>query len=242
MTMPRRRRLFDSNMSLRYTNRVLTLGPIAYWAMGETGGTAALDATVNARNGIYTGVTLGLSGIGDGRSAATFDGATSYNNIYSAGLAGAFNGQLGSVIIWGKVSAAGVWTDGTARRLIYLAADTNNRVSLVKAAANNEIDWLYVAGATSKSAGITSFSPSGAFCAGLTWDKAGDAVKFYVNGVQSGATQTGLGTFAGSLAAATTLIGAISTAPANVWSGILAHGAIFNRALTAAEMLQASII
>ena len=43
------------------------------------------------------------------------------------------------------------------RRIILFQVDTNNRVGLNKAVANNEIDYLYVAGATSKTGGITSF-------------------------------------------------------------------------------------
>jgi len=220
-----------------YAGKVLSYAPIAYWIMGEASGTTALDATGNSRTGAYTAVTLGQTGIGDSRTSASFDGSTSYVNIYTASLAGAFNGQEGSMSIWGKVSGSGVWTDAAARRLIYLAVDANNRISFVKPTANNEIDWLYNAGGTSKAGGVVSFSPTAFFHLGLTWSKAADQVKFYVNGVQSGATVTGLGTFAGSLATTTTLIGAISQAPANVWSGTLAHAAVWTTPLSAAQML-----
>lgn len=220
-----------------YTNKVLALSPIAYWPMAEASGSVAIDASGNGRNGAYSGVTLGATGIGDGRTAATFDGATSYTNVYSASLAGAFSGAQGSIVIWGRVSGAGIWTDGISRRMLLLQADANNRIGINKAVANNEIDWLYVAGSVSKSAGVTSFSPAGNFCIGLTWDKAGDAVKFYVSGAQSGATQTGLGVFAGALSSTQTIIGALNTTPAQVWGGMLAHAAIWTRALSAAEML-----
>jgi hypothetical protein len=230
------------NAQLRYTNKIRSLGPIAYWPMAESSGSVALDGSGNGRNGAYTGVTLGAAGIGDGRTAASFDGATSYNNVYSASLAAAFNGQEGTIMLWAKVSAAGVWTDTIARRLIYLAVDANNRVSLVKSNTNNEVDYLYVAGGVTKTGGVTSFSPTTYFHVAMTWSKAADQVKFYVGGAQSGATATGLGVFAGSLAAVTTLVGAISQAPANVWGGALAHGAIFARALSAPEILSAATL
>jgi hypothetical protein len=126
--------------------------------------------------------------------------------------------------------------------MIYLAVDANNRVSLVKSNSNNEVDYLYVAGGTSKTGGVTSFSPTTYFHVAMTWSKSADAVKFYVGGVQSGATATGLGVFAGSLATTTTLIGAISQAPANVWNGLMADGAVFNRALSASEVLSAATL
>jgi len=237
---PQAVRVVSGYLGSAYGAKIAALGPIQYLPMDEPSGSVAFDRSGNGRNGAYTGVALGQPGIGDGRTAPSFDGATSFNNVYSASLAAAFSGAQGSLVIWGKVSASGVWADGIARRMIYLAVDTNNRVSLVKSNTNNEVDYLYVAGGTTKSGGVTSFSPLTPFCIGLTWDKAGDAVKFYVNGPQSGATVTGLGVFAGSLASTTTLIGAISTAPANVWNGLLAHAAVFNRTLSAAEMLSAA--
>jgi hypothetical protein len=65
--------------------------------MTEPAGAISIDQSNNGRNGAYTGVTLGATGIGDGRTSATFDGATSYNNIYSAALNTAWNGAEWSV-------------------------------------------------------------------------------------------------------------------------------------------------
>lgn len=211
---------------------------LAYWPMAEASGVVALDESGNSRPGAYTAVTLGSAGIGDGRTAASFDGSTSYNNVYTASLAGAFSGAEGSFSIWGKVASAGVWTDGINRRMILFQVDANNRVGINKAVANNEIDILYVAGGTSKSAGVTSFSPTGFFQIGLTWSASGDAVKLYVNGVQSGSTLTGLGIFAGALSLTQTIIGSLNTgAAAQVWSGLMADAAVWNTPLTSAQML-----
>ena len=75
-----------------YTGKIQALGPIAYWPLSEASGTTIVDASGNARNGAYTAVTLGQAGIGDGRTSASFDGSTSFGDLYSASLAGAFNG------------------------------------------------------------------------------------------------------------------------------------------------------
>jgi hypothetical protein len=195
-----------------------------------------LDASGNARNGAYTAVTLGAAGVGDGRTSASFDGSTSVANIFGASLATAFNGAEGTAAIWLRVSSAGVWTDATVRRCVIGQVDANNRIDILRSAANNTIQFFYRAGAVSSSVNAGSQSSTGWIHAALTWNKAADQVKAYLNGAQAGATQTGLGVWAGTFAATTTCIGASSTAPATVWSGTLAHTALWDRALTLAEI------
>ena len=51
--------------------------------------------------------TLAQPGIGDGRGAASFDGVTSYNNIYSAALISAFNGAQGAISDLGQGAERG---------------------------------------------------------------------------------------------------------------------------------------
>ncbi len=226
-----------------YEAKIQALNPIQYLPMDESSGAVAFDRSGNGRNGAYVGVTLGQPGIGDGRTAPSFDGSTSYCNIYSASLAAAFSGAAGSQIIWAKVSAAGVWTDGLTRRAMYTLVDASNRAGLFKPTANNEIDCLYVAGGASLGAAKTTFSPTGWFHLGLTWSKANDQMIMYVNGVAITPVSTGLGTWAGNLSTTQTLIGSLNTgAAAQVWSGLLAHGALFNRTLSAAEMLAAATV
>ena len=223
-----------------YTGKVQALGPIAYWPLAEASGSTIVDASGNGRNGAYTAVTLGAAGIGDGRTSASFDGSASFGDIYSASLAGAFNGAEGTAMGWCRVSGAGVWTDATIRRVIYLQADANNRVLIQRSSTNNVLDFIYIAGATNKTTSNAAGPTTGWLHVAITWSKSADQVKGYVSGAQIGATQTGLGTFAGSLATTTTLLGASAQTPSNVWSGTLAHMAIFTRALSATEIASAA--
>ena len=58
-----------------YPDAVLADSPVAYWRLGETSGTVAVDE-VGRHDGTYTGVTLGATGaISDGDTAASFGGA-----------------------------------------------------------------------------------------------------------------------------------------------------------------------
>lgn len=227
---------------LAYTNKVIALSPIAYWPMAESSGSVALDASGNGRDGAYTGVTLGSTGIGDGRTAAGYDGATSFGNVYSASLAAAFNGAELSVAIWGKVSAAGVWTDATSRRLFRLFADSNNYIEAYRTTTNGQLEIDYKAGGTVKGILIASGSPTGFFHLAVTVSKVADQAKFYFNGVQSGATGTGLGIFAGALAAASCLIGANTQTPTSVWSGTEAHMAVWATPLSGAQILSLATV
>jgi hypothetical protein len=236
-------RVVSGYLGSAYGAKIAGLGPIAYWPMDELSGSVAFDRSGNNRNGAYVGVTLGQPGI-DGRTAPSFDGAASYNNIFTPSLAAAFNGAAGSQIIWCKVSAPAVWLDGVTRRAMYMLVDASNRAGLFKPTTNSEIDCLYVAGGTSLGAAKTAFSPIDWFHLGLTWNKSANAgvgeMIFYVNGIAITPISTGLGVFAGSLSATQTIIGSLSTAAAQVWSGLLAHAAVFNRTLSAAEMLSAA--
>lgn len=231
----------DNGAALRYTRKIQAMGPIGYWPQAEPSGAVALDESGFGRNGAYTAVTLGQPGIGDGRTTAAFDGSTSRNNVYSASLAGVFNGQEVSLMGWFQVSGAGIWTDAASRRLMYFQVDSNNRVYLERITTNNAIQVNYVAGATAKLVSVTSFSPLTWFHFAITVSKAADQVKAYVNGVQSGATQTGLGVFAGALASTLANVGCTGANTA-VWSGNIAHAAIFNRALSATDVLSAATL
>jgi hypothetical protein len=155
--------------------------------------------------------------------------------MYSASLAGAFNGPAGTIAMWGKVSGAGVWTDNTNRRLLQFQVDANNRVILYKE-TTNDLRWTYTAGATSKTITLVA-TPTVFFHIAITWDKAADQVKAYYNGAQTGATATGLGVWAGSLATTLVTVGAGTLAPVNPWSGASAHVAVWTTALSAAQIL-----
>lgn len=218
---------------LPFSTIVRGLGPIQYLPLNDASGLIADDASANNLDGAYTDVMLGTTGIGDGDTAATFNGTTSKCNVYSAGLVSAFNPLEGSILIYGKVSGAGVWTDGTSRRLVNLYADNNNIVYISKASVNNLIECYYRAGGISKGANIIT-STTDWFCVVLTWSKSNDRARVYFNSFQNGSDLTGLGTWAGNLANFS-YVGARDT-NSNVWSGDLAHYALYDRELTQAEI------
>jgi hypothetical protein len=215
---------------------------VALWPQFEpVGSTVSQDIGGRNHPGAYTAVTLGQPGIGDGNTAASFDGTTSFNNVYSVGLNTDFNGQEFTAIAWIKVSAAGVWTDATLRDLVRLRVDANNDFLIQKPAANNTIQWFYTAGGTVKLSSSNTFSGLTNFlCLCATVSKTNDAFKFYSQGIQLGSALTGLGSWTGSLTSNVCVFGAGSTVPAQVWSGSIGPVLLLNRAATAAEIAAAS--
>lgn len=220
-----------------YKQRVRDTAPIGYWPLDELSGGTAIDLSGNGRNGAHTGVTLLQPGMGDGGTSPLYDGVNDYTNIYSAGLAGAFSKDEGSVAVWAKVAGAGVWTDATNRRIIHLRTDVSNRLLIGRPTASNLLQFLYVAGGTTKTVNLTTSAVDWLHVV-LTWSKATDQMKAYAAGAQTGTTQTALGTWVGALNSTNSNIGSTDTTPNAVWSGTLAHAAIWTRVLTAAEIAE----
>src|SRR3990167_858112 len=214
---------------------------IGYWPMGDEAGTVAVDYSGNGYNGVYTGVTLGQGGIGDGLTCPLYDGANDYMQP-PAGFRTAFNGPEGTVGGWARVSASGVWSDGQSRCLASIEADANNWVRIEKTGTLNTMSFLYVAGGTSEFqtssalAGTLNF-----FHWALTWSKSGEVIFGYLNGAQV-ITSITLGIWVGVPAATLTVFGSRTSTPAVIWDGTKAHDFVLNRAATPAEVAAASAI
>lgn len=218
-----------------YKEKVLSIEPdssIGFWLQDEASGSVAYDSSGQGNDGAYTGVTLGQAGVpGMGYTSPLFDGANDYNNIYSVGLNADFGRAEGALLVWAKVSGAGVWTDGTPRYPVFLRADASNQV-YVRFTGANAVWVQHAAGGVALTAGSGALATTDFFSIGATWSTALDEFRLFIDGVQDGATQNGLGTWVGNLAAAATVVGASNTVPASVFSGNLGPVALWNKALT----------
>lgn len=212
-------------------------GLIGLYPMDETSGTNMDDKSAEANDGIFTGVTLNSAASPwDGTNAPSFDGVNDHAAFLSAGLNTDFgaSGQY-TVAVWAKVSAVGVWTDGAERNVLRMSVDTNNRIQMRKDTTANQIRFIMTDGSTLKQVTQAGHSETGWMHFAITHDKAGDAAKCWFNGVQVGATQTGLGTFAGNLTIGE--FGAGSSSGGTPWSGWLSYGAIWKVALADAAIV-----
>lgn len=224
-----------------YVEKIKRIAPanlVALWPLDERSGAVAYDVSGHGLNGAHSNVTLGADGIGDGKTAASYNGTTSLTNIYSAGLNTAFNGQAMTLAVWLNFSGA-VWADATFREMVNIQVDVNNFIYIAKPVAADTIQIAYKAGGTAKTGNIALTGNDDVWLPfALTASKSADEVKFYSSGAQAGATQNTLGTWAGSLSSTKCTIGAANTTPALVTSGLLAVCALFDTALGAGSIAE----
>ena len=227
-------------LGYRYAEHVLALfgsSVVSYWPLWELTSGSAQDISANGFTGTHTAVTLGSKGMGDGHGAASYDGSTSFTNVYSAALAAAFNPSALTLLGWVNFPS-GVFTDGIIRHVISFAADASNFVRLRKSSTNNVFNFQHTAGGTANFVNPVAFSVDIWVHLAMTIDIAADQMNAYINAAQTGTTQTGLGVWSGSLASTLCCIGSVNTTPAQTVSGKLAHWYLLNRAATAAEMVE----
>lgn len=225
-----------------YYKRLLDLSPIAYWPLWESSGAVVYDVSPYGRHGAYgadaKAPTLGQPGIRDGRTAILFDGGD-YASIYSASLNTAVNKQEGSLFVWVRVSAAGDWTDATARNVIQLGFGnaSTEYVRITKTSTNNTMQWSHRVDANVKSISKSDMATTEWFQVGITWSNSNDRLRAYLNGIQVGIDTAAIGTIVNDLDPIRCHVGAQSTTPLIPWKGWAAHAVVFDRELTPTEIL-----
>jgi hypothetical protein len=215
---------------------------IGYWPMNEASGGVAVDRSAEGNDGAYTGVALANAPGPDAKPCPWWDGANDYNDIYSAGFDGDFDGGEGTAMVWGKVNAVGVWTDAGTRYFFRIRVDANNNLSIQKAAANNRIMFVYKAGGTNEQQASEGHSETDWFHVAITWSATADKVHYYFNGSQDGLADTALGAWAGPLSANDVLFGNQARGGASTWHGWLAHAAVWKVALPAAKIAKLAVV
>ena len=209
-----------------------------YWGIQDALGASEVVAYPDtALNGTPSNVTLGEDGP-VGTLAGSFNGTSSYVDIYSAGLNTLFDPTAFTAVVFAKMSSSGVWTDGGQRAILSLSADGSNVVKIFKDAGNNELSWRARSGGVTKSY-THAVSTTDWFCAGMTISGplAVNEVAYYYNGAQV-ATDGTLGTWSGNLAGGLCTIGAWDTRQILLHSGLIAHIVILAGVATPVEILR----
>lgn len=220
-----------------YMRGVQSANLVAYWPLSETSGTTADNAEgTAARDATYNNAVPGGDTFDANTTAATFDSTADYINTYTASLSAAFPYTTGTFVTWVKF-ASGVFTDGVARYIgIWDGASTLNRITIYKSATNNTLTFAHRGTDPSyaeKIVNATFFTVSTWTMVAMTWDST---VKAYINGAQVGTTQTGAATMVGPLTTSVSTLGALTNSGSNSHNGSLAHAALWNVALTGAEI------
>lgn len=236
--------LLDHNGTL--SDKILSTYPadlIAYYKLNEASGNA-IDYSGNGNDIAYsgTGVTLGVAGVGDGNTAARFDGNNGYVAIGSSAFAALWDGDKGSAVAFAKVDSAARWTDATTYRYplhIRSSVDATYYIVFGKTTTDNQLTFRRRTGGPITEI-LHTFSSTGWFLMGITWDLAGDNVEAYVNGVSVGSAANTLTTWptSGQEPNSGTTVLYAGSLTLQEWIGDGAHVAIWaDRVLSAADML-----
>ena len=219
-----------------YISKVLGYSPIAYWPLNEGSGAGAAICQVDTdQNGTPTDATFGNALGPDGVNyAPSFNGTSSRINIDTAALEAVFNGDEGTISIWIKVSGSGVWTDSAYREVISLYGDSSNAVRINKGNTNNTMRFLREANNTVLYYNAT-MSPTDWAHIGLSWSVSGGKLKTYLNGSEIVGSEKDIATTWAVSTFVNANIGSLSTS--YLWSGWLAHVAVFDSALSDAAIL-----
>lgn len=224
-----------------YDEKVIALNPTFYFPMVETAGLDLVELIHgSAWYGQYaaTGVTYGVAGPGDGRTAVAFDASTGRAFPYSAPLSAAFmHSGKGTICGWSKLAT---WT-GTSESIIRFQRDASNLVYIGVNLTSKRAEYFYVAGGVSKatSEGNGQSTLDWRHYA-ITWDidaGASGELKGWIDATQIGSTQTSLGTWgAVDLISALCGIGSQGTASPNSIAGSYGRWAGYPVALTQAQL------
>lgn len=213
-----------------YSARVIATQPdhlLAYWPLWETSGGTASDHSGNERHVTANGVTWGQPGIGDDHMAAGFDGINDDIDGIATALGSAFDGTCVTFLLWAKVISTGAG----ASYLLRFYANTGGKQHAIRRLSSGHVGVI-----TLDQIGVSDNTmPADWLCIALSVNTTTDEARLYVDGVQQGATITGLSAWTGTgLADVYTRIG--STGYNNYFPGSIAHVAVWDTVLSAAEI------
>ena len=219
-----------------YWQRMLNAQPanlIQLLRKDEAVGATAEDSSVNNHDGAYVNVTLAGYVGPDGANAPLFDPDVGniYVDAYSAGFANAFDGAELTIMIWLRVTDASVWTD-VARTAVFFRADSSNYIELTLRGDGPNLMVRRVGSGTSSQIITGAQSGVGWRCLQVTISETADEMKLFINGVQEGATATGLGAWVGPPASTVSTLGARNQIGTQEWAGGLALEGVWNAALS----------
>jgi sulfur relay (sulfurtransferase) complex TusBCD TusD component (DsrE family) len=221
-----------------YESAVLGDSPAGYWRLGESSGTTAVDLSGNGHDGSFVGApALGVPGAvaEDPNTAVAFNGASQYAQVpYTAALnpAAPF-----TVEAWAKVSGGA----GSIRTVVGSRSFNPPRGYMLGVASTGEWQFAVGTGASGSSAlivtGPTSHPNTWTHLAGTVETIGTDLrVTLYVNGTFASQRTFSMTTFAPN-PTQTLRIGAdTSTAPARFFPGSVDELAVYNSALSAAQI------
>ena len=165
---------------------------IADYKFYEGGGNRLQDYSLYRNHGTVEGASWvnGKQGY-----ALDFDGTDDYVNIDS--IISVFNKVTGTVLVWFAVANSGVWADGLNHMIFQVRTNTGNTPNITLYKTNGNVlrcRWRNsVGGRRNVNVNVSGWTDTKWHCLGMTWDTNVSEMKAFLEGVQTGLTQTSLG-------------------------------------------------
>jgi hypothetical protein len=214
------------------SNQVLLDSPVGYWPLDETSGTTAIDISGNGRNGTYSG-SYTLNGVlGPLRGVDLTGGHVEIADhaAWSADTTGFL-----SVEAWIKL-------DTTANAMMFVTKGASSNYEWDLRSGDVTPTGLAVVHYTGAGVGVINVAVGAgvigttrAYHLAFTYDRTGQLLIAYVNGVEVGRDTTASGSTTAGTAAVR--IGARADAAGAVTDGRIAHVAIYSTVLTPARIV-----
>lgn len=222
-------------MGYSYSDEVLADSPYLYWKLDETSGTTATDSSPNGRDGTYAnGATLNQTSlIPTEGTSVDLDGTN--DHVYYT-LPASVTGDF-SLEVWfnndnysNYPGLFGAWTansNGNYGSNLQLSSGGSFDINIAR---NNFNFWEINVG------GFGSISTGSTYHVVLTVDDTNNEVKLYINGTQTGSTQTitnqvGLGASGKKL-----VLGSVGAITTGGWNGRVDNFAVYTSVLSATRI------
>lgn len=209
--------------------------------MPMTDPTGSTTAQILKLNGVssapISGATPGTTPGIDNTTCFSFDGINDFVNYYSTQLNAAFNRAECTINLFFKMRNAAAWTAATQRTQFSIRASGIDLFELTKTTVSGQMFFNFRMNGVAKGVTVNGLSSLDFLMYTFSWSKAADRARAYINAVQQGTTQTGLGTWSVfNLSSGNCVFGCANTSAASPSNGFGGYLNIFNRELSPLEI------
>lgn len=214
---------------MTYASEVLADSPLWYARLGDASGTTMTDSSGNGRNGTYSNITLGTTGLltGDSDTAASFNAVSSECNVPNGSWMNTSSVTYEALIKSSHLSAYHVF-------MCRDSAGTRGGMFRTTPSGKLEMEIRNNSGTLYTATGTTTLTTGTVYHVAAVFDSAGNTLKLYLNGVQDGSTVTTSGTaFSNSLPIE---LGVYAGAGLYWWNGVIDEAAYYGTALSSGRI------
>ena len=206
---------------MTYHLRVLTTVPknmVAYWRLNESSGVTAHDSSPQMMHGTAQHVTWNQPGIGDGYTAAGFDGQSGLIDLFSASFQNAFDANEGTLMCWFRNTRT--TGQGVLFRVGQFRAQWENGNLVLARIEGNHVQVI-----------ARPVPDTGWHALGLSWSVQTNTLVAYLDGHEFKKEQANVAATIQPVNEGEACLGAADTSGQTPWQGAIAHVALWNRAL-----------